>query len=396
MKYKIFIFFLLFFFARAHAALSDFFYKTPFLTKVTACFAFLKQKERAHPATTHNMYSPAGNRKTCVWPTPPPVFVNSTGNDCFANAAFTTLFFSNPVLSTYFSEARKAFNASEDSANKAIGVFLENACLNNKINPVPLLTAFAPSLGIRVGQQSDSFELVQKIIEKATDLKETPYSHGNPITQAFLFSREKSITCEGQCVKDTNQHKTEIISSIALPVSNSLSNSFEKYQNPDLLENSPCAHCNKSRYQQYRFTKLPQLLAIGLQRNNGEKRDDLPTQFKLENFQPLPQIKNAYNLTGLILHNGSVSNGHYIAIAQGNGESDTANFYLRNDSEQPLLIPKPCMRYFAEMGHLKKEENKNKPECMLRYEDFLPTAFIYLKHEEKAQLPILFDGERYL
>lgn len=381
MKYRFFILLLLFS-IYAYPNVLNFNIKWPFNLQKFNIFRF--QDKQALKPVTH-ITSPAGQRKEthilAGKPTPPPGLKNE-GNNCFGIAAFTSLFFANDVMSAYFKEARGAFKASENPINKAIGDFLDHESENYQ-NPKPLLMSI---VGSEYGRQADSLEVIEKITQSVTELKPLPESHGNPITQDFRFTSKKNITC-GSCQDSVDT--LEPLTALSLPLEDNLEKSFEKYQQKDLLQDNICGNCNQrnTRYQSYSFSKLPPAMAIGIQRIINGYRNPLASTFAFEKFKPCKNLENTYKLVGLILHQGGATNGHYIAIAPGNGETEThkysESFFVRNDSAPSIEIPRPCMRYIAKQGSL-KDADKFSGGKMQGYDNFLPTAYLYLQENQKT------------
>lgn len=142
------------------------------------------------------------------------------------------------------------------------------------------------------------------------------------VCQEWQGTSTLHISC--QCGFD--QQKQETFNHLSLPLGESLEDAVARYQNPEVLEEYRCDRCNQQTVtQRTAITQWPRHVWIQWKRFQFQQAQGKGVGRLNKINARIPVARSfdiddaAYRLIGLLIHQGSAQNGHYVCMVEHGG-----------------------------------------------------------------------------
>ncbi|XP_065180897.1 ubiquitin carboxyl-terminal hydrolase 36-like isoform X2 [Sycon ciliatum] len=327
------------------------------------------------------------------------------GNTCFLNSVMQCLSYTPPLVHYFESGGHDetgcgvaGFCAMCVLSRHVHNVFTKN-CAALKPQPVTKnLTKIAKHM--RNGRQEDAHEFLRYFVEALqkscvipfpgkldNPTKETTFVH-----QVFGGYHRSQVKCL-QCHHESNTYDPILDVSLDIKLANSLTQSFEQYVKPDLLDGAnmyKCEQCKcmvKAR-KSLSIHRAPNVLTIQLKRFDyssmfgGKINKDVTYGCEL-NLRPYMSAKKGdammYDLYAVLVHAGhSVHSGHYFCFTR----TSTGDCYCFNDSLvrrvnlTQLLSQQAYLLFYRRRvgGNTPVQPNSRSEKCLPQHRQQQPVA----------------------
>ncbi|CAD8164606.1 unnamed protein product [Paramecium octaurelia] len=154
----------------------------------------------------------------------------------------------------------------------------------------------------------------------------------NVIDQYLKGKMTSEIHCKN-CSKKSQIMEEFLSLSLALLKINSINQSFDEFLKDELIQDYKCDSCHKKKtaIKKTRITKLPQYLILHLKRFKFfPKQNKIIQHIKFSLESSFCGIK--YSLAGIIVHSGSLEQGHYYSFCKRQNK-----WWLFNDQKIKLV-----------------------------------------------------------